>query len=266
MRHALCALAVLSMLAACSGTPPSGGDGGGGGAGGGSGGGAGGGAGGGGGGGAGGGGGGGGDQDAGFDAGFDAGVDAGADAGVDAGTDAGTPQNVTITFAASCPLTPCGGAVVGSWFYTAVCAPDTFPEVGQYCPSAAVSNLAGTQRGSVVFTSTTVTRDVLLTITATIDLPSSCAPAGCGVVENALRQSFTTAACTASGTGCRCNVGLTRAVADSSPYTTSVNTLTTNPDAGNQRTYEYCVQGLDLKYRETTGQAVERGTATLTKQ
>lgn len=175
---------------------------------------------------------------------------------------------VTITFSGSCPaFTPCTSDPTGAWSYTEACldATNPFPAVGTLCPTASWSNLAGTTVGGITVNATTVRRKFDSTITGRLTVPQTCvlAAGSCSNLETALRNLFTTVACTGTTT-CVCDVSRADAVDMIAASTFSGSTLTTDPGTSNARTYEYCVTGSTLRYRETTANA-DTGRYTLTR-
>jgi hypothetical protein len=60
----------------------------------------------------------------------------------------------------------------------------------------------------------------------------------------------------AATSGCTCSITDTNTdnVA-AAPYTISGSTVTTDPGTANARTYDFCVTGTTLKYKETTAGA-----------
>jgi hypothetical protein len=164
-----------------------------------------------------------------------------------------------ITFPASCPLTPCGGNVVGTWDYSGGCVDDPFPMVKQFCPTAQVTNATGTIKGSVTFTANQVQRTATATTSATIVLPIECTQGSpCSSFVNYLPKGST---CTGSGT-CSCSVTVNEQVSDSDSYTVNGNDIVT----GTGSTYNYCVSGNTMKYEEVGANVKQHGIFELVKR
>lgn len=196
------------------------------------------------------------------DTGTAAGLDAGGVAGSDAGS-AGTP--VAISFAATCPaIDPCGGSPLGNWTYTEACCDDPFGAAKSACAGVTVESPSGTVKGGMQFTGVSVTRDITVQLAGTLKVPASCAVAGCGTIQTALKQYYDSVTCTAAASGCSCQVSDTNRIADVATYTVSGGTLTAT--AGNTSTYSFCQTGSSLAYRETTSGSYDRIRYTLGKQ
>ncbi len=153
---------------------------------------------------------------------------------------------VDITFAASCPkVTPCGGAVVGTWDYTAVCVDEPFAAYKQQCPSATITNEKGTVKGRVVFDALEVTRTSTVSFSATIGVPAVCSAGQCAAVQAALQKNADKATCKSDGGGgCSCDVSITQNTAEANGYTISGNTV----KIADGSSYDYCVSGSKLSY------------------
>jgi hypothetical protein len=234
-------------------------------------------------GGAGGGGGGGGamDTDAGHEA--DAGaVDAGTpDAGTpDAGQpasdggftvpDAGTPTSVSVTTGSCAMVTPCAGALEGTWFITAACADDPLADFRQACSSVTTVSNTSTLTGRLDFVGAQFNREVATTYATTVNLPAACASLGCSTVQSILRTTVPTATCTTAGsgrTGCDCSLSGSATFSERGTWT-STGGVVTLISPNKTRTFDTCEAAASLKMRETTSglTGTERGTTTLTKQ
>lgn len=221
--------------------------------------------------------------DAGADAGPDAGssADAGPDAGpppdagqTDAGSppdagshvDAGPPPTVNITLSGSCPaLAPCGGNLVGEWWYSAGCMEDPFPGIKQYCSSATYSGQSVTVTGKVIYDGSNVTRTGTAIAKGNIHVPSSCAWVGCSTIENGiLNNGCSSATCSSGSSGsCDCVVSCVGPISETFPYTSSGGVI--HVAASPARNYDYCVNGNTLQYHQTDNQPAESGWYTLTK-
>jgi hypothetical protein len=245
MKRVLAAVVTTAFLAACGGTSPSNDGGTGGGTGGGAT------------------GGGGGATGGGSGGGSGGGTGGGATGG---GGGTAMPLTINLNYQSQCPgISPqCGGDVVGRWFYTAACVDGSvLSQALQSCPTATVSNITGTTKGDITFSSTTVNRVVTTTINATLNVPTSCAVAGCGTIQTALGTIYDSVTCTANGTGCGCTITDTSSISDGAAYTTSNGVVSVN---GGALTYAYCRTGNTMVYRQTSTPMSEPGTLTLEKQ
>ncbi|MHB8877306.1 MAG: hypothetical protein ACYC8T_26710 [Myxococcaceae bacterium] len=169
---------------------------------------------------------------------------------------------MNITFGNCAAWAPCGGNPVGTWWYTNVCLKDPYAQAKQVCAAVTQTNVTGTATGSLVFTSTHVTRKVVITDQGTLQIPASCvSPLTCAQIQTGIRNFFSGATCTANGGGCDCTVARTTTINDVSAYTASGNQLTVGSG-----TYDYCVAGGTFQYSHTDPNAVEHGNLSLTKQ
>ncbi len=202
--------------------------------------------------------------------------------------DAGNPAPVTISFAPTCTTpTPCGGNVVGLWHYQDVCIEDgIFGNVQRACGGAAqteILNRSGTARGAVYFDSTTMARAVIgsvdfgLTTTnptcvngfmglgGCTQLPSAFQLAGVTGVPGTCALELPDGGPSPSTCTCRLTFAFNDQATDG--YSTAANTIST--DGG--RTFDYCVQGSSMSYKETTPASIRNiardpGISTLAKQ
>lgn len=195
------------------------------------------------------------------DAGHVVDVDAGGgdeDAGQPPGTDAGTPSEVTIRFAGCEAFVACGGDPSGTWTYEDICIEDPFPAVRDACAGATVEDPSGTASGRVTLAAGAVVREAHVTLSGTIVIPASCAVVGCSNIQAALSSTYESASCTGGPTGCRCTVSDEIDILESDTYTVDGSTL----HAGG-RSYEFCVDGGALRYRELDDPPLEPGVYTL---
>lgn len=188
-------------------------------------------------------------------------ADAPADVGVDTAL---SGPFIDIKYgAAMCPaFTPCGGDPKGTWNVTGGCVTEALFEAAKaQCAGLVESNVVLKARGYVTANATTISRRTEVKFTATLAIPKACKdPVGsCTVVGQALvgLAMLEKATCTddAATMGCNCDVADT--YNDNNPgdaYTTAGNTLTTN--GAMPRTFDYCVAGNEIKYKETTAKAV----------
>ncbi|HEY8428065.1 MAG TPA: hypothetical protein VIL20_06810 [Sandaracinaceae bacterium] len=180
------------------------------------------------------------------------------------GEDGGEPPppapEIAIRFGGCEPVAACGGDVRGTWAYQDACIDDPFPAARGACPGITLENLAGTARGRVVATATTVTRESRVSLSGTIVVPASCAILGCSAIEDLLDTAYDSASCTGGPTGCRCDVSNTIDTVETSAYTITGSTL-----RAGDRTYEYCVDGNTLRHREVGDEPAEPGVYTLAR-
>jgi hypothetical protein len=205
----------------------------------------------------------------------------GGDAGMpmfDAGTvtrpDGGTlnPQTFAITFAQDCGnVTLCSGNEVDAWAYTAGCIDDAaFTPVTnaaqQFGCSATVSNKNGALAGSVVFDGTMVHRSARGEVNYTLTATGSTCVQGCAFFGPQLASYGLRGSCASNGTACVCDLTFDIAQSGSYSYTYNGGQLTVmgaTSDGGSE-TYESCITGSNLTYRETTQGGIP-GVFTLTK-
>jgi hypothetical protein len=203
-----------------------------------------------------------------------------------AGTDSGPSDSSTMPDASitgpyldiqfgSCPaLTACGGDPTGLWKVTGGCVDDTvFDAAKAQCMGLTATNVKFQARGTVVADATTIQRKTDVKFTATFAIPAACKNANpigmtCAAAAQGIKLAggLDTATCTddtATG-GCTCDVGSTTLDSTSDAYTTSGNVLTTGAGT-TARTYDYCVMGSEIKYKETTAKTAIPALFTLSK-
>lgn len=186
--------------------------------------------------------------------------DAPADTGVDSSL---TGPFIDIQFgAANCPaFAACGGDPKGVWNVTGGCVTEAvFDGAKAQCAGITETNVKFQARGNVTATAATIQRHTEVKFSATLAIPMACKqPVGsCAVVGQALvgLAGLETAMCTddAGTGGCNCDVSDT--ILDNGPadaYTVAGNSLSTaGPPA---RTFDFCVNGNEIKYKETTAMA-----------
>lgn len=202
-------------------------------------------------------------------------------------TDSGTPDTSTKPDAAitgpyldfqfgNCPaFTACGGDPTGLWKVTGGCVDDTiFAGAKMQCPGLTVTNPVFQARGTVLADATTITRKTDVKFTATFAVPKACkdgigAGTTCADVGTAimLGAGLMMATCTdaVGGAGdCTCEVGDTTLDNTTDMYTTAGNVLTTGTGTA-ARTFDYCVMGSEIKYKETTAKTAVPAQFTLSK-
>lgn len=197
------------------------------------------------------------------------------DAGVVTRPDGGTlnPQTIQLTFAQDCGnVTLCNGNEVDAWAYTAGCIDDSaFTRLTSAAQSfgctATVSNKRGAIAGSVVFDGTAVHRMVAGRVDFQVNAGGACAmQAFCGGINSQLASFDLTGSCAVQGAECVCQLAFDIGQNGSNSYTYNGGQLTVNnatPDGGDE-TYESCITGSNLTYRETTQGGIP-GVFTLTK-
>ncbi len=192
------------------------------------------------------------------------------EASTDAGADSASAVEITgpfvdIKYKGCATFAACGGDVKGLWRVSSGCVPDgAFDAAKQQCPTLTESNVKFQARGVVFADATTITRKTEVKFTATLAVPKSCKDTIGTCADLAPLIKFTgikDATCTdvvADGS-CTCEVGDQTVENTTDTYTTAANTLTSGA-----RTFDYCVKGNDIEYKETTAKAVP-GVFTLTK-
>lgn len=196
----------------------------------------------------------------------------GSEGGTDAGTDSSTVVEITggfvdIQYKACTPLAACGGDVKGLWRLTGGCVDDgAFDAAKAQCAGLTESNVKFQARGVIFADATNITRKTDVKFTATLTVPAVCVAANplgttCKDAEAAVQFSgIKTATCTGPNGGpCVCDVGDETTTNTTNAYTTSGSTLTSGAS-----TYDYCVAGSEIKYKETTAKAIP-AVFTLTK-
>lgn len=179
---------------------------------------------------------------------------------VDAAVPLPPPATVTLSTGTCTEAVPCGGAVEGTWDYSAACVSTSSlagltAQLQKACPSATVAATGGTLAGRITFAGSSVTRKGTLSLKADLGLPGTCtAPAGgnCSLVAASIKGSapeVTSISCTTATDGCTCKVELTADIDKANTtFTTSGSKLVTSD--GDE--YEYCVQGKKLTHKLTT--------------
>ena len=164
----------------------------------------------------------------------------------------------TSSSGSTCPsFDACGGALAGTWTYRNVCidpsenSADLLLEV---CPSSSVMYERG-GTSTLTFTASSVSRTGEPLGDSVINFPAECVEGlGCSFLADAIGTS---ANCTDSGGDCICRTASSVDWGTQS-YTTTGGRLS----LGDGRSFDYCVQGDTLTYRET-GDVQEPGTHTL---
>ncbi|MBX3190665.1 MAG: hypothetical protein KF819_26935 [Labilithrix sp.] len=184
------------------------------------------------------------------------------DSGVDSAAPPLTGPFIPLKYgAANCPaFTPCGGDPKGMWNLKDGCVTEEiFAGAKGQCPGLTESDVNFEARGYVLVDAVTATRKTEVKFSAKFAVPQACKAAvgTCANIATALKLGgLDTATCAddAGTSGCDCDVGDLIAETTSDTYTTNGNVLTTG-SAGTARTYEYCVAGAGISYKETTANA-----------
>lgn len=186
----------------------------------------------------------------------------------DGGSTSGCPVG-SIVIQDTCPaFAACGGALVGDWCYTDICLTKAELLEGRLFGSCTVDDIEvrssmGTVDGSIAITATEITRTVTTDATGTFYLPPNCVLISCPTTEMAINSALGTngmATCDPEGDGCLCDITFSNMIDSTDTYTAAGNTITFD---GSGRTFDYCIDGGDLVFRETTEDG-EPGTQTAT--
>lgn len=158
----------------------------------------------------------------------------------------------------TCPsFDACGGALEGTWTYANVCidpSENSADLLQTVCPTASVTYERG-GTATLTFTGSSVSRTGEPLGDSVITFPAECVEGlGCSFLADALGTS---ANCTDSGGDCLCRTASSVDWGTQS-YTTAGGRLS----LADGRSFDYCVQGNTLTYRET-GDIQEAGTSTL---
>ncbi|HXU04699.1 MAG TPA: hypothetical protein VN903_27240 [Polyangia bacterium] len=143
---------------------------------------------------------------------------------------------------------PCGGDLVGTWNFVSLCVNEAVIREGftiQDCPEATITNVGGTQTGSITFTATEYAVAASLSLSYTLTLPDYCLNGvtcdyfGGGLTQSASIQS---ASCAGDAT-CVCQIVTTPSLsAESGTYTTSGSTVNVMPTGRTPDSASYCVE------------------------
>lgn len=166
------------------------------------------------------------------------------------GGDTDSPSGVFLQ--ETCPFTPCGGNLVGTWNASSVCLTieETVGQAQAQCPTATIDAFSGTVTGDVVITATNLTQDVSYSFTGTVTVPPACTFNGnCAAVQGVIAGYFDTASCSpAGGNACTCTVGSTILDQITDTYTASGNSIT----LGGGAVHEYCVSASSLRQKQVS--------------
>lgn len=178
------------------------------------------------------------------------------DAGTVVRPDGGTltPPTVVLTFANDCgAVSNCAGNEVDAWAYATGCIDNSaFSRVTQAAMSAGctatVTNKNGAISGSALFDGTAVHRAVVGQVNFTLTAGPPCNTA-CSFIPGQLAQYGITGTCAVVGTNCVCDLTFDIGQSGSQNYTYTLGQLTTTSPA---ETYDSCINGTVMRYRETT--------------
>ena len=168
----------------------------------------------------------------------------------------------------ACPaLAACGGSVVGGWNVSGGCIDLPVPSDLMRCPGARVSSTSGRARGTVTFGPLIAQRAAEWIVEAEVFIPALCAAVvgGCGAIQSAIRGTIPDSACVTTTAGdCRCAVRQQGSISDGDGYVTRANQIVS---ASLRKTWDYCVDGTRLRYRDVSGTGTrEPGTIELTRR
>lgn len=182
------------------------------------------------------------------------------------------PPTVTLTFMNDCgTVTSCPGNEVDAWAYSAGCIDESiFTRIasagqGVGC-TGTVSNKRGAVAGSVVFDGTRVRRSVVGEVDFHLSLAgANCAnPNFCPIIPDYFPAGVR-GTCALVGALCECDLTFGIGQNSAQNYTSVGGLLTVQSlDGGADETYESCITGSTLTYRETTNGAIP-GVFSLTK-
>jgi hypothetical protein len=180
------------------------------------------------------------------------------DAGLVTLDDGGTavPPTIALTFAASCgTVNRCPGNELGTWVYTAGCIEDSaFSALGgplaQVGCSATFANKSGSIAGSVRFDGASVTRTVVGAVSTTMTASGTACVFGCSNVAGYFPAGISgTCALNAGGTACVCDLSIDIGEAGAQTYQWTADG---GLALGSGETFDACIMGSSLQFRETT--------------
>ena len=173
-----------------------------------------------------------------------------ADGGAHADTDAVVPCE---------PFAACGGDLTGTWRLVNTC-PTAAGKLAvedqlKFCPAGSASLNRYDFSGTATFdTKGALKYDVLIDISVSTSVPSSCLGAGqtCTAVQQTLmgQSGVTSAACQTTNAGCSCSYAAQIPDKKEHSYVVSNTTITeTDPSDGSVQTSQYCVDGNTLRVK-----------------
>ncbi len=159
------------------------------------------------------------------------------------------PDTPDVTFEDDdCPsFAPCGGALTGSWVYTGACIDLEQQLRAGGCAADAV-NVEATVSGSLRFNGDTVQHRGTGSGNGELRITNICTLAigGCPGLRALIDGDDD--ACVQTGTDCLCAFATEELEWDEDTYRAAGSTFT----LGSGRTFDYCVTGATLTYRETS--------------
>lgn len=184
--------------------------------------------------------------------------------------------------AAACgPFSACGGALTGGWNINTFCQPPENPIMD--CPAALLSFENVRVTGTFTFNANmSFVSTGGLTGNATLTFPGTCLPVNpqtmqkitCPQLAQALANGFmmdpmspfTGANCTGA-TDCNCTLALAPISNDDrGTFTAAGNNFTLTSTMGGSGSFEYCVTGNQMKFRDPGMMGMPGALFTLTKQ
>lgn len=154
----------------------------------------------------------------------------------------------------SCPaFTPCGGELDGSWLYSEVCPTTNLGELQSVCPSATVEYEPG-GAAALSFGNGQLARSGAPVGAGVVTFPAECGLGACTIVAAVVGDR---AECSEVAGDCACRTPFSVDWGQQA-YTSSGTQLS----LADGRTFDYCVDGDRLTYRES-GSATEPGVFTL---
>jgi hypothetical protein len=159
-------------------------------------------------------------------------------------------EPVALQFNQCDAFTPCGGALAGSWVYTAGCLElaDLGLVLSDNGCQAVNASLTGKLGGTLRFNGGRVEHDSSASGAGTLRIPALCtlAIAGCPGFRELINDDED--ACTQTAGECVCEFSTEETEWTEDSFQASGSTFT----LGGGRTFDYCVQGDSLTYRETS--------------
>jgi hypothetical protein len=145
---------------------------------------------------------------------------------------------------------PCGGTLAGSWVYSDACIDegDLGLDLRDDGCEAVAASVEATVSGGLSFTGSRVERQGVGSGSGELRIPNLCTLAigGCNGLRALIDNDDD--ACEQDGTDCLCGFATEELAWDEDTYQVSGGTFT----LGSGRTFDYCVEGNTLTYRETS--------------
>jgi hypothetical protein len=148
------------------------------------------------------------------------------------------------------PFVPCGGSVTGNWVYSAGCigVGDLGLSLQDDSCEAVSADIEAEVGGTLRFSGSTVQHDGSGSGSGVLRIPTFCTLAigGCPGLRDLIENDDD--ACDQTGSDCLCDFVMQETEWTRDTYQISGTTLT----LGSGRTFDYCVEGNELTYRETS--------------